>query len=135
MFWVNQIWPTTKTTYTLQVNNSGICKPQVLILLQKNVLKCLKNIWKVSWKPHRLYFCNWSWSNFMSNHPVFLDVDTLTSQILFIFSLFVDNIEIINPRKFQPSSPYGSIVIEIWKFDQNECFGVKSAILNWLFLQ
>ena len=35
--------------------------------------------------------------NSMSNHPVFLDVDTLSSQILFIFSLFVDNIEMINP--------------------------------------
>ena len=72
IFWVNQTWWATKTTYTLQVNNSGICKPQVLILLQKNckrynlffmlknVLKRLKNVWKVSWKPHRLYFCHWS---------------------------------------------------------------------------
>ena len=33
----------------------------------------------------------------MSNHPIFLDVDTLTSQILFIFSLLVDNVEMINP--------------------------------------
>ena len=33
----------------------------------------------------------------MSNHPIFLDVDTLTPQILLIFSLFVDNDEIINP--------------------------------------
>ena len=35
--------------------------------------------------------------NSMSNLPVFLDVDTLASQILFIFSLFVDNVEMINP--------------------------------------
>ena len=32
--------------------------------------------------------------NFMSNHP---GHDTLTSQILFIFSLFVDDVEMINP--------------------------------------
>ena len=31
-----------------------------------------------------------------------MDDDTLTSQILFIFSLFVDNAEMINHRKFQP---------------------------------
>ena len=40
----------------------------------------------------------------MSNHPIFLDIDTLTSQILFSFSLFVDNVEMINPCKFQPST-------------------------------
>ena len=44
----------------------------------------------------------------MSNHP---GHDTLTSQILFIFSLFVDDVEMINPWKFQPSTPYGSKVI------------------------
>ena len=33
----------------------------------------------------------------MSSHPVFLDVDTLTSQILLTFSLFVDNVEMMNP--------------------------------------
>ena len=66
----------------------------------------------------------------MSNHPVFLDVDILTSKFLFIFSLFVDDVEMINPWKLQPSSPYGSKVIEIWKFDQNGCSRVKSAILN-----
>ena len=38
--------------------------------------------------------------NSMSIHPIFLDVDTLTSQILFFFSLFVDNVEMINPWKF-----------------------------------
>ena len=37
----------------------------------------------------------------MSNHPIYLDVDTLTSQILFIFSLFVDNVEIIT-EDFSP---------------------------------
>ena len=39
----------------------------------------------------------------MSNHPIFLDVDTLTLLIFFILSLFVDNAEMINPWKFQPS--------------------------------
>ena len=39
----------------------------------------------------------------MSNHPIFLDVDTLTSQILFIFLLFVDNVAMINnPENFSP---------------------------------
>ena len=49
----------------------------------------------------------------MSNRSIFLDVDTVTSQILLIFSLFVDNVEMINPWKVQPSTPYGSKVIEI----------------------
>ena len=35
----------------------------------------------------------------MSNHP---GHDTLTSQILLIFSLFVDRVEMINPQKLQP---------------------------------
>ena len=56
---------------------------------------------------------NFVMGNSMSNDPIFLDVDTLASQILFIFSLFVDNIEMINPRKFQPLVPYCSKVIEI----------------------
>ena len=72
--------------------------------------------------------------NSMSNHPIFLDVDTLTSQIVFIFSLFVDNVEMVNPWKFQPSFPYGSNVIEIWKIDRNGCTGAKSAILILRFL-
>ena len=67
----------------------------------------------------------------MSNHS---GHDTLTSQIVFIFSLFVDNAEIINPWKFKTSTPYGSEVIETCKFDQNGCSGVRSAILNLRFL-
>ena len=70
----------------------------------------------------------------MSSHPVVLDVDTLTSQILLTFSLFVDNVEMMNPWKFQPSTPYSYKVTEIWKFDRNGFFGVKSAILNSRFL-
>ena len=35
--------------------------------------------------------------NSAANQPIFLEVDTLTSQILLIFSLFVDNVEMINP--------------------------------------
>ena len=69
----------------------------------------------------------------MSNHPIYLDVDTLTSQILFIFSLFVDNVEIINHWRFQSSTPYSSKVIEIWKFDQNQSSRVKSAIWIYFF--
>ena len=38
----------------------------------------------------------------------------LPLKILFIFSLFVDNAQIINPLKFQPSTPYGFKAIEIW---------------------
>ena len=40
--------------------------------------------------------------NSMSNRQIFLVVDTLTSQILFVFSLFVDNAEMINPENFSP---------------------------------
>ena len=50
----------------------------------------------------------------MSNYP---EHNTLTSQILFIFSLFVDSAEMINPWKFQLLTPYSSEVIEILKFD------------------
>ena len=64
--------------------------------------------------------------NSMSNHP---GHDTLTSQILLIFLLFVDNVETINPWKFQTSTSYGSKVIKIWKFDWNGC-----SILNLRFL-
>ena len=35
--------------------------------------------------------------NSMSNHPIFLDVDTLTFLSLFLFSPFVENVEMINP--------------------------------------
>ena len=35
--------------------------------------------------------------NFMSNHPIVLGADTLTSQTLLMFSLFADNVKIINP--------------------------------------
>ena len=48
--------------------------------------------------------------NSISNHP---GHGTLTSQILLIFSSFVDSVEMMNPQKFQPSTPYGSEVIEI----------------------
>ena len=57
-----------------------------------------------------LIFCR---GNSMSNHPWH---DTFTSQILFIFSLFLDSVEMINPWRFQPSPPYSYKVIEIWKF-------------------
>ena len=65
-------------------------------------------------------------SNSISNHP---GDDTLTSQILFIFTLFVNSVEMINPWKFQPPTPYSFKVIEIWKFVWNGCSGVKSVIL------
>ena len=58
-------------------------------------------------------------SNSMSNYP---GHDTLTIQILFIFSIFLDSVEMIDPWKFKPSTPYGSEAIEICKFDQNGCF-------------
>ena len=38
-----------------------------------------------------------SMGNSMLNHIIFLDVDTRTSQTWFIFSLSVDNVEMINP--------------------------------------
>ena len=69
----------------------------------------------------------------MSNHPIFLNVDTITSQILFIFSLFVDNVEMINPWKLQPSTPNGSKVIEIWKFDRNGCVPGWNTSL-WIYV-
>ena len=69
--------------------------------------------------------------NFMSNHP---GHDTLTSQILSNFSLFADSVEMINLWKFQPSTPYGFEVIEIWNFERNGSSGVKPVILNLRFL-
>ena len=64
--------------------------------------------------------------NSMSNHP---GHDTLTSQILLIFSLVVDNVETINPWKFQTSTSYGSKVIKIWKFDRNGCSSLNLRFL------
>ena len=50
-----------------------------------------------------LFHLNMSgYHNSLSNHWIFLDVDTLTFQILFIFSLFVDNVEMISPENFSP---------------------------------
>ena len=69
--------------------------------------------------------------NSMSNHP---GHDILISQILFIFSLFVDTVQMINPWKLQLSISYGSEVIEIWKFNKNGCSRVKCAILNLRYL-
>ena len=43
----------------------------------------------------------------MSNHPVFLDFDTVTSQSLPTLSPPTDNAEMTNPRKLQPSTLYG----------------------------
>ena len=44
----------------------------------------------------------------MSNHPIFLDVDTLTSQILPTPLSPADNAEMTNPRELQPSALHGS---------------------------
>ena len=55
----------------------------------------------------------------MSNHPIFLDADTLTSQILFIFSLVVDNVEMINPSPFY---------LEIW---YGKSFGVRNPKITF----
>ena len=55
----------------------------------------------------------------MSNYP---GHDTLIIQILFIFSIFLDSVEMIDPWKFKPSTPYSSEAIEIFKFDRNGCF-------------
>ena len=48
--------------------------------------------------------------NSMSNHPIFLDVDTLTSQILPTPSPPADNAHITNLQKLQPSTLHGSKV-------------------------
>ena len=40
----------------------------------------------------------------MSNHPIFLDVGSFTSQILPTPSPPADNAEMTNPREFQPST-------------------------------
>ena len=44
----------------------------------------------------------------MSNHPVFLDVDTLTSQVLPTTSPPIDKAEMTTPRKLKPSTLHGS---------------------------
>ena len=48
----------------------------------------------------------------MSNHPIFLNVDTLTSQIIPTPSPPTDNAEMANPLKLQPSTLYGSKATE-----------------------
>ena len=71
--------------------------------------------------------------NSMSNHPIFLDVDTLTSQILLIFSLFVDNVEMINPWKFQPLTPNGSKVYWDLKIQPKWVFPGKTYHFEFTF--
>ena len=46
----------------------------------------------------------------MSNHSIFFDVDTLTSQIL--PTPAADNAEMTNPRELQPSTLNGSKATE-----------------------
>ena len=53
----------------------------------------------------------------------------LPLKILFIFSLFVDNAQIINPLKFQPSTPYGFKAIEIWIHHFEFTFSVITIVL------
>ena len=48
----------------------------------------------------------------MSNHPIFLDVDALTFQILSTPSPPADNVEMTNPRELQPSTLHGSKATE-----------------------
>ena len=48
----------------------------------------------------------------MSNHPMFLNVDTLTSQIIHTPSPPTDNAEMANPLKLQPSTLYSSKATE-----------------------
>ena len=44
----------------------------------------------------------------MSNHPIFWNVDTRTSQILLTPSPTADNAEMNNPRVLEPSTLHGS---------------------------
>ena len=44
----------------------------------------------------------------MSNHPIFWNVDTRTSQILLTPSPTADNVEMNNPRVLEPSTLHGS---------------------------
>ena len=48
----------------------------------------------------------------MSNHPILLDVDTLTSQTLPTTLSSRDNAEMTNPQELQPSTLHGSKATE-----------------------
>ena len=48
----------------------------------------------------------------MSNHPIFLDVDTFTSQVLHTCSPPTDNAEMTNRQELQPSTLRGSKATE-----------------------
>ena len=70
-----------------------------------NFLQLITHILVLMTQPAAKLCLKTKGGNSISNHPIFLDVDTLTCHILFIFSLFVDNFEMISPSKFQPSTP------------------------------
>ena len=53
--------------------------------------------------------------------------DTFNFQILFIFSLFADSVEMINPWKFQPSTLMVPMLLK-FEIDQNGCFAGCSDI-------
>ena len=48
----------------------------------------------------------------MSNHPIFFDIDTHTTQILPTSSPASNNAELTNPRELQPSTLYSSKATE-----------------------
>ena len=94
-------------------------------------------ILKITWITFKILFSN----AFSRNDRVipcqiiqhFCMLTPLPLTFCSFFSLFVDNVEMINPWKFQTSTLYKSKVIEIWNFDQNGCSRLKSAILNLCF--
>ena len=69
----------------------------------------------------------------MSNHPIFLDVDTLTSQTVFIFSLFVDNVEMVNPWKFQPYFPMVPMLLRFEKLTKMGVLGQNLPFWFYIF--
>ena len=71
------------------VDNKNISKNSTTTLIRKRAHP-VKNIFE----KKRNFLAS---GNSVANQPTFLEVDTLTSQILFIFSLFVDTVEMINP--------------------------------------
>ena len=128
-------------------------------IYEKSFIKKIyhKNIWKnwIYWKTYALLNFNFvvilkiTWitfkilfSNAFSRNDRVIPCQIIQHFCIFtslpltfcsFFSLFVDNVEMINPWKFQTSTLYKSKVIKIWNFDQNGCSRVKSAILNLCF--
>ena len=127
---------------TNPVTTVNECWPVIILSSTRNIytVSILQISWqyasKVYWIIRQVYLkdtCFKYASRVIACQIIFGCWPPYLSDFVHIF-ITVDYVEMINPWQFRSSIPYGSKIIEIWKFNWNGCSRVKSAILNLLFL-